>query len=65
MFDIMQRLFRKKYICIVVIVTMLFGIFGYMYNVLVVNRQKSMIIEFNYPGAEKGLNPDGSIFEIS
>ena len=60
-----MRIFKKKYIIFVLIVTMLFGTGGTMYNVFIKNRQKSMLIEFNYPGSENGLNPDGSVFEIS
>ena len=65
MINIIRRLLKKKYIIFIIIVTLLFGIGGQMYNILIAERQKSMVIEFNYPGAEKGLNPDGSMFEIS
>ena len=65
MFKIIQRLFRTKYIFIVLVITLLSGAAGSLYNVFVLNRQKNMVIEFNYPGAERGLNPDGSIFEIA
>ena len=65
MFKFLQRLFRTKYIFIVLVITLISGAAGSLYNVLVLNRQKNMVIEFNYPGAERGLNPDGSIFEIA
>ncbi len=61
---LVMRLCKKKYIIFVILISLLFGLAGTMYNVFVKNRQSSMVIEFNYPGSEKGLNPDGSIFEI-
>ena len=60
-----QRLFKRKYLIVLLVTVLLFALMGFLYNVFIVNRQKSMVIEFNYPGAEKGLNPDGSTFEIS
>ncbi|MCR4718439.1 MAG: hypothetical protein K5768_02270 [Firmicutes bacterium] len=60
-----QRLLKKKYFALVMIMPLIFGMVGEAYNFLIKNRQKSMIVEFNYPGSEKGLNPDGSVFEIS
>ncbi|MBO4897878.1 MAG: hypothetical protein J5590_06245 [Clostridia bacterium] len=65
MIDYINRLMKKRYILTVIIITLVFGLLGEMYNVLIVNRLKCMTIEFNYPGAERGLNPDGSMFEIS
>ena len=65
LFKAIQRLLKVKYIFIILAVTMLFGALGSLYNILILNRQKNLVIEFNYPGAEKGLNPDGSVFEIS
>ena len=63
--NFIARIFKKRYILITIITVLLFGALGSLYNVFVKNRQKSMVIEFNYPGSEKGLNPDGSVFEIS
>ena len=60
-----QRLLKKKYFALVMVMPLIFGMAGEAYNFLIKNRQKSMIVEFNYPGSEKGLNPDGSVFEIS
>ena len=60
-----SRILKKKYILIVVAFSLAFGIVGTMYNLFVKNMQKGMLIEFNYPGSEKGLNPDGSIFDMS
>lgn len=64
MFSI-RRFFKKKYFAIMIIIPLVFGMMGETYNFLIKNRQKSMVVEFNYPGSEKGLNPDGSVFEIS
>ena len=63
--ELILRVLKKKYILLVAIFVLLSGIAGAAYNIFVLNRQQNMVIEFNYPGAEKGLNPDGSIFEIS
>ena len=63
--EVIIRLLKKKYILFMIISVILFGLAGVAYNVLIKNRQKGMVIEFNYPGSEKGLNPDGSVFEIS
>lgn len=65
MLNIVNRFMKKKYIALLLIVTVLFGIAGEMYNIFITARQKCMVIDFNYPGAEQGLNPDGSIFDIS
>lgn len=62
---IIQRFMRKRYLALILIVPILFGIVGELYNVFISARQKCMIIDFNYPGAEQGLNPDGSMFDIS
>ena len=62
---LISRVLQKKNILLIAVITILCGIGGSMYNIFVVNRQQSMVIEFNYPGSEKGLNPDGSTFEIS
>ena len=61
----LRRIFTKKNILKVIVISLLFGMLGETYNMLILNRQKSMVIEFNYPGVEKGLNPDGSPFEIA
>ena len=61
----LKHILKIKYIAFILITVVLFGFAGIMYDVLIISKQKSMVIEFNYPGAEKGLNPDGSIFEIS
>lgn len=63
--NIIAHIFKKKHILFVVITTIIFGMLGTAYNLLILNRQMSMVIEFNYPGAEKGLNPDGSVFDVS
>ena len=63
--NFLRHILKIKYIAFILLVAILFGFAGIMYDVLIISRQKSMVIEFNYPGAEKGLNPDGSIFEIS
>lgn len=59
------RFFKKKYIILVVLTSLLTGILGEAYSVLILEKQKSMVIDFNYPGVENGLNPDGSTFEIA
>ncbi|MBR0303865.1 MAG: hypothetical protein IJQ80_08440 [Clostridia bacterium] len=56
---------KKRYFLIFVSLAVLGAILGFAYSFFILNRQQSMVIEFNYPGAEKGLNPDGSVFEIS
>lgn len=61
----LRHILKLKYILLVLTAMVLFGFAGAAYDVLVIHKQKNMVIEFNYPGAEKGLNPDGSIFEIS
>lgn len=65
MLNIMNRFMKKKYLAILLIITVLFGIAGELYNIFILARQKCMVIDFNYPGAEQGLNPDGSMFDIS
>lgn len=65
MLELSKRILKKKYIIILLAVSFAFGIIAQAYNMLILDRQKSMVIEFNYPGAENGLNPDGSVFEIS
>ena len=65
MLEFMQRFFKKRYVIAVLVVSVLFGMLGETYNFLIKARQGSMLIEFNYPGSENGLNPDGSPFDIS
>ena len=62
---IIQRFLKVRYFLILVSFALVAAVSGVAYNVFILNRQQSMVIEFNYPGAEKGLNPDGSVFEIS
>ena len=42
-----------------------FSIIGELYHFLILSNITSMTISLNYPGAESGLNPDGSRFNIS
>ena len=64
-FQFIQRFLKKKYIILILVVSVLFGMMGEAYNLVIKERQGSMVIEFNYPGSENGLNPDGSSFDIS
>lgn len=59
------RLFQKKYLAFVLLVVAAFSVFGEVYHLLIIKNFKSMTISLNYPGAEEGLNPDGSRFVIS
>lgn len=63
--NFLRHILKMKHILLMLSAVVLFGFLGAAYDVLVIQKQKNMVIEFNYPGAEKGLNPDGSIFEIS
>lgn len=65
MVHLINRFIKKKYFVLLLAIPILFGIFGELYNVFILARQKCMVIDFNYPGAEQGLNPDGSMFDIS
>ena len=63
--NVVNRFMKKRYLALVLILPIIFGALGELYNVFVISRQKCMIIDFNYPGSEQGLNPDGSMFDIS
>ena len=63
--ELMHRFFKKKYVILALVVALLFGAVGEAYNMVIKARQGSMVIEFNYPGSENGLNPDGSTFDIT
>ncbi len=63
--NFLKHILKVKHIAFMLLTVIFFGFAGVMYDVIIIGRQKSMVIEFNYPGAEKGLNPDGSIFEMS
>lgn len=47
------------------ITVVVFGIMGEAYHFFILSNIKSMSVSLNYPGAEQGLNPDGSRFNIS
>lgn len=47
------------------ITIMTFAVIGEMYHYLMISKSNSLVISLNYPGAENGLNPDGSRFNIS
>ena len=55
-----MRLFQKKYFAFLLLVVIAFSFLGESYHVLVLSNLKGMNIRLNYPGAEEGLNPDGS-----
>lgn len=59
------RLFQKRYLAFLMLVVIAFAVFGEMYHVLILSNLKGMTISLDYPGAEEGLNPDGSRFVIS
>lgn len=59
------RLFQKRYLAFVMLVVIAFAVFGEIYHVLILSNFKGMMISLDYPGAEEGLNPDGSRFVIS
>lgn len=61
----MYRLFRKKYFLFLLLVVFSFSIIGELYHFLILSNITSITISLNYPGAESGLNPDGSRFNIS
>lgn len=59
------RLLKKQYLMFLILVVIAFSIIGEMYHLLILSNVKNMTISLNYPGAELGLNPDGSRFNIS
>ena len=61
----MYRILQAKYIIFVLLAALSFAVIGEAYYVLILSNQKSMTVSFNYSGAELGLNPDGSRFNIS
>ena len=65
MFSTIYRLFKKKYFLFILLIVMLFAVMGEGYHFLILSNMKSMTVSLNYPGAEQGLNPDGSRFNIS
>lgn len=65
MLRIINRIFRKKYLMFLLIVLIVFSVLGEMYHYFILSNVKMMKITLNYPGAEQGLNPDGSRFNIS
>ena len=65
MLNTIYRLFKKKYFLFLLLIVMLFAAMGEIYHFLILSNLKSMTISLNYPGAEQGLNPDGSRFNIS
>lgn len=65
MYKTIHRLLKKRYFLFILITVFTFAVIGEMYHYLIVSKSKSLMISLNYPGAEKGLNPDGSRFNIS
>lgn len=65
MLNTIYRLFKKKYFLFILLIVMLFAVMGEGYHFLILSNMKSMTVSLNYPGAEQGLNPDGSRFNIS
>ncbi len=65
MYKVVQRLLKKKYFSFIAVAMIAFAIIGEMYHFVILSNSKSMVIGLNYPGAEEGLNPDGSRFNIS
>ena len=63
--DKLQKLFEKRTIVLVCVITMCCLVFGMFYNIFVNLRTGDLRLEMNYPGSEKGLYPDGSVFDIS
>ncbi len=61
----MYRILQAKYMIFVLLAALSFAVIGEAYYVLILSNQKSMTVSFNYSGAELGLNPDGSRFNIS
>lgn len=65
MINIIYRLCKKKYVAFLLLAVISFSVLGELYHFLILSNIKSMTISLNYPGAEQGLNPDGSRFNIS
>jgi len=65
MYKTIRRLAQKRYICFLLVMVMVSAVLGELYYYLITSKTVSMVISLNYPGAEKGLNPDGSRFNIS
>lgn len=65
MYKTMQRFFKRKYFSFILITVILFAVMGELCHFFIFSNSNSMVISLNYPGAEEGLNPDGSRFNIS
>lgn len=65
MLDKINRLFKRKYFLLMLTALVAFSIFGEMYHYFILSNIRVMKISLNYPGAEQGLNPDGSRFNVS
>lgn len=61
----LSRFMKKKYFIFMIIVLVFFMLFGEIYHFFILSNVKSMKLTLNYSGAEQGLNPDGSRFNIS
>ena len=59
------RLFKLKYVIFLLCAAILLAGGAWGYNYFVRSKLITMTIELNYPGSEKGLNPDGSFFDIT
>lgn len=65
MINIIFRLCKRRYVAFLLLAVISFSVLGELYHFLILSNIKSMSISLNYPGAEQGLNPDGSRFNIS
>ena len=59
------RLFKLKYVIFLICAAIIIALGAWGYNYFVRSKLITMTIELNYPGSEKGLNPDGSFFDIT
>ena len=65
MINTIVRLLKKRYLIFLLLMTAAFALAGEIYHFFILSNIRTMTISLNYPGAEQGLNPDGSRFNIS
>ncbi len=63
--NFLLRLFKLKYVIFLLCAAILLAGGSVAYNYFVRSKLITMTIELNYPGSEKGLNPDGSFFDVT
>ncbi|MCD8390844.1 MAG: hypothetical protein LUD03_03260, partial [Firmicutes bacterium] len=63
--NLIKKLLKREYLVLILVTALVFAVFSEVKYYFVDTKMQSLSLTLNYPNSEKGLNPDGSRFNMS